>query len=73
MNKHAKIEELLEAMFSLQSLLRLYSEDQWEKLVIVPLGGGFEYLHCSPASHRRGQKGNPVPGGITGPLCTWGI
>jgi hypothetical protein len=26
-----------------------------------------------PASRKRRQKGNPVPGGITGPLCSWGI
>jgi hypothetical protein len=36
-------------------------------------GGEFEYLHCSSVSHRRQQKGNPVPGGITGPPCSWGI
>jgi hypothetical protein len=73
MNKHATIEELLEAIFSMQSLLWLYSEDQWEKLVIVPHGGRFEYLYCSLVNCRRGQNGNPVHGGITGPLCTWGI
>jgi hypothetical protein len=32
-NQHATIEELLEAVFSMQSVPRLYSEDQWEKLV----------------------------------------
>jgi hypothetical protein len=36
-------------------------------------GGGFEYLHRSPASRRSWRKGNPVPGGITGPPCSWGI
>jgi hypothetical protein len=36
-------------------------------------GGGFEYLHSSPASHRRRRKGNPVPGAKTGPPCSWGI
>jgi hypothetical protein len=30
MNKHETIEEFLEAMFSMQSILRLYSEDRWE-------------------------------------------
>jgi hypothetical protein len=25
-------------------------------------GGGLEYLHSSPASRKRRQKGNPVPG-----------
>jgi hypothetical protein len=38
-----------------------------------PLVGRFEYFHRSPASRRRRRKGNPVPGGITGPLCAWGI
>jgi hypothetical protein len=31
--------------------------------VQLPCGGGFEYLHRSPASRRRRRKGNPVPGG----------
>jgi hypothetical protein len=36
-------------------------------------GGGLQYLHRSPASRRRRRgKGNPVPGGITGPPCHWG-
>jgi hypothetical protein len=30
-------------------------------------------FHRSPDSLRRGRKGNPVPGGITGPPCSWGI
>jgi hypothetical protein len=30
-------------------------------------------LHRSLASPRRRRKGNPVPGGITGPQCFWGI
>jgi hypothetical protein len=39
----------------------------------VPLcGGGLEYLYRSPASRRRRRKGNPVPGGISGPPCHWG-
>jgi hypothetical protein len=32
-----------------------------------------EYFHRSPASRRKRRKGNPVPGGITGPSCSWGI
>jgi hypothetical protein len=38
----------------------------------IPWGGGLEYLHCSPASRKRRRKGNPVPGDITGPPCSWG-
>jgi hypothetical protein len=38
-----------------------------------PSGGGLEYLHRSPASRKTRRKGNPVPGGITGPPCSWGI
>jgi hypothetical protein len=34
--------------------------------------GGLEYLHHSPASCRRQQKGNPVPGVITGQLSVGG-
>jgi hypothetical protein len=40
---------------------------------ITQCGGGLEYLHNSPASHKRWQKGNSVPRGITGPPCSWGI
>jgi hypothetical protein len=38
-----------------------------------PCGGGVQYLHRSPASRRRRRKGNPVPGGIIGLPCSWGI
>jgi hypothetical protein len=31
-----------------------------------------EYIHRSPASHRRRWNGNPEPGGITGPLSSQG-
>lgn len=30
---HTTLEELLEAEFSVQSMLRPYNEDQWDKLV----------------------------------------
>jgi hypothetical protein len=33
----------------------------------------FEYLHHSPMSRRRQRKRNPVPEGVTGPPCSWGI
>jgi hypothetical protein len=32
-----------------------------------------EYLHRCPASRKRRHKGNTVPGGITGPPCSWEI
>jgi hypothetical protein len=38
-----------------------------------PCAGGFEYHHRSPANHRRRRKRNPVPGDISGPLCSWDI
>jgi hypothetical protein len=38
----------------------------------IPYGGGLEYLHCSPASHKRQQKKEPVPGVISGPPSSWG-
>jgi hypothetical protein len=37
-----------------------------------PCGGGLEYLHRSPASRKRRQEGNLVPGAITGPPYSWG-
>jgi hypothetical protein len=37
-----------------------------------PFRGGLEYLHHSPESRKRRQKGNQVPGGITVPPCSWG-
>jgi hypothetical protein len=36
-------------------------------------GGGLAYLHYSLARRRRRRNGSPVPGGITGPPCQWGI
>jgi hypothetical protein len=36
-------------------------------------GGVFEYLHRSPASRKRQQKENPVPGVLTGPPYSCGI
>jgi hypothetical protein len=36
-------------------------------------GVGFDYLHRSPVSRKKRRKGNPVPGGITGPPCSWGM
>jgi hypothetical protein len=38
-----------------------------------PRGGGFQYLHRSPASRRRRRKENLMLGGITGPPCSCGI
>jgi hypothetical protein len=41
--------------------------------VMAPgIGTGLQYLHCSSVSRKRRRKGNPVPGGITGPPCSWG-
>jgi hypothetical protein len=42
------------------------------QLRVVPYGGRVEYLYRSPTSRRRRWKGNPVPGGITRPPCSWG-
>jgi hypothetical protein len=41
--------------------------------VEAPCGGGFEYLHRSPASRMRLWKGNPVPRDITGSPCSYVI
>jgi hypothetical protein len=52
--------------------MRTSCHNQSVSQLVTPRGGGFEYLHHSPASRRRRGKGNPVPGGITGPPCSWG-
>jgi hypothetical protein len=31
-------------------------------------GDWFKYLNRGPASRRKRRRGNPVPGGITGPI-----
>jgi hypothetical protein len=38
MDMHATVEELLETMFSMQSMLRLYSESHWANLIAVSCG-----------------------------------
>jgi hypothetical protein len=43
-NKHATVEELLEMVFSIWSVLRLYSEDQPEKSVSLELRISSQYL-----------------------------
>jgi hypothetical protein len=35
-------------------------------------GGGLEDLHRNPAIVRGDKKGNPLPGGVTGPPCSLG-
>jgi hypothetical protein len=50
----------------------VHSYNTWN-IQILPCGGGVEYPHRSSASRRRRRKGNPVPGGITWPPCSWGI
>jgi hypothetical protein len=40
--------------------------------LMSPCEGRLEYLHRSPASHRRRRKGNSVLRGIAGLPCHWG-
>jgi hypothetical protein len=54
------------------SALGLYNDDL-RPAQMIPCGGGVQYLHRTLASRRRRRKGNPVPGGITGPPCSRGI
>jgi hypothetical protein len=64
--------ELLEEAYFTQFIPRLHNENTPEvtgRLVWEP----FEYLHRSSVGRRRRQKGNTVPGVITGPPCSWGI
>jgi hypothetical protein len=63
----------METPFSLWFVPEYYKQCQSCSGRDIPFGGGFEYLHRSPASRRRRRKGNPVPGGVTGPPCSWGI
>jgi hypothetical protein len=60
-------------VFSMWSLPRYYKQGSLKQRVsdFFPCGGGVEYIHRSPASRRRRQKWNPVPGSITGPPCCW--
>jgi hypothetical protein len=59
-NQHVTIAELMEVVFSVWSMLKLYSEGQNEKLVSWRnlRGGRVEYLHHDTASRRRRRKGN---------------
>jgi hypothetical protein len=54
---HATIEELLEAAFSVRSMLRLCQQGHQLGARHNPCGGGVEYLHRDPASRRRRRKG----------------
>jgi hypothetical protein len=65
---YATIEEFLETVFSTP-----WAPGRFGVTHSLPCGGGVEYLHRSPASRRRRRKGNPVPGDINGPPCSWGI
>jgi hypothetical protein len=63
-----------ETVFSMSFVPKCYKQGQSSSGFEVekPCGGGFRYLHRSPASRRRRRKGNPVPGGISRPHCSWG-
>jgi hypothetical protein len=69
------IEVLLETMFHIRSVQSCYQrrEFRYGRRWWLPCGGGVEYLHRSPASRTKRRKGNPVPGGITGPPRSWAI
>jgi hypothetical protein len=41
--------------------------------ISTPCRGRLEYFRHSPVSHQRWQKGNPMPRGITGQHCSWGM
>jgi hypothetical protein len=61
-------------MFKKSRALSIISNTHvWQQPVKIQahIGGGLEYLHRSPASHRSRQKENPLPGGVTGALCHW--
>jgi hypothetical protein len=67
-----------ETVFSVGSTPRPHNEDPGHNRLRywgcdTSSAGGFEYLHRSPMSCRGWRKGNPVPGGITGPHSSQGI
>jgi hypothetical protein len=68
-------EVLLDESFSLRSVSykRRVCESVSVSLYLFLCGGAIEYLHRSPSSRKRRRKGIPVPGGISGPPCSWGI
>jgi hypothetical protein len=77
MDTHATVEELLDynngnGVFYVVRA-EMLSAGSVEFRSYTRRGGGFEYIHRSPASRRRWRKGNSVPEGITGPPCSWGI
>jgi hypothetical protein len=53
-------------------LHRIYAS-RHSRLALQGVEEGSNYLHRSPASRKRRWEGNPVPGRITGPPCSWGI
>jgi hypothetical protein len=68
MNTYTIAEELLEAVFSIQSTLVLHTEGQWA-CVEVGLNTSTVALRVAGGD----KKKNPVPRGITGPPCSSGI
>jgi hypothetical protein len=54
-NQHETVEELFESVFSVWSAPRLYSEDQWEKLVSRGIGQG-EAKHRKYKRHKLGGR-----------------
>jgi hypothetical protein len=53
-------------------LAMAYKTRTLHNIKVLPCGGGIEYLHRSPTNRKRRRKGNLVPGGISGPPCSWG-
>jgi hypothetical protein len=50
---------------------RIYASRD-SRLTLQGVETGSIHFHRSPASRKRRQRGNPVPGVITGPTCSWG-
>jgi hypothetical protein len=44
------------SVFSVHGRCRGYIRKWYGTLLMIPCGGGFEYLHRNPASHRRRRK-----------------
>jgi hypothetical protein len=69
-----EMEKLSEATFSVRSLSRLCNENQLPvRAEDFQPDGWSGHFQLRLTSSRSQRKGNTVPGGITGPPCSWRI
>jgi hypothetical protein len=59
-------------MFSMRSVPKLFNEDGLARQRCAPRGSGLEYPYRDYARRWEQRKGNPVPGGVSGPSTPGG-